>query len=407
MNRPGNKMTLSGVTTAAVAAAPFFAARGGPSKPKATKWRAAATGLVLLACISAACSSSPNGVPTQPASGTATAAAPAVAVSMAPVRSSSGCPGPNPSASGATTETITVAGAQRTYRRYLPEHADNRPLPVVIDLHPLGRTIDEQVKISAFEAAAARETFIVLTPQGAGTPANWSFAENAANVDVQFITSMLDEVEAAACVDTARVYAAGYSAGANLASALTCLRGDRIAAVGLVSGGTGRSGTCHPPRAIAVMIFWGKKDVLLPYCGGVGNIAFALIQNQPIPTAIPPTCPPANLFGFLPVDQAVSNWAAANGCDPNPNVAQVAVGVEQRDFGRCDQASAVRFFVVADGGHTWPGSKVMKAISDSATGAPSSQAGLAEAIGFTTDAIDATQLMWTFFQRYALTDITR
>lgn len=367
-----------------------------------------ATMCVLFgAILGAACSSSPNAVPTQPALGTATAAAPTAAVSMAAVRSSSGCPGPNPSASGAATETIAVAGAQRTYRRYLPEHADNRPLPVVIDLHSLGRTIGEQVEISAFEAAAARETFIVLTPQGAGTPASWSFAENAANVDVQFITSMLDEVEAAACVDTARVYVAGYSGGANLASALTCLRGDRITAVGLVAGGTGRSGACHPPRAIPAMIFWGKKDVMLPYCGGVGNIVFALNQNQPVPTAMAPTCPPENLFGFLPVEQAVGNWAAANGCDPDPNVVQVAVDVEEREFGGCDQAGAVRFFVVADGGHTWPGSKILQAISNSADGAPSWGAPLAEAIGFTTDAIDATQLMWTFFQGHALTDITR
>ena len=343
------------------------------------------------AIVGAACSSSPNAVPTQPASGTATAAAPTTAVSMAPVRPSSGCPGPNPSASGAATETIAVAGAQRTYRRYLPEHTDDRPSPVVIDLHGTTLNIDQQVAISAFEAVAARETFIVLTPQGAGTPATWDSTEDAANVDVQFITSMLDEVEATACVDTARVYVDGLSAGGLLASALACLRGDRIAAVGLVSG-IRRSGACHPPRPIPMVVFWGKQDVVGPYCGGVGNVPLALLQNLPRPTPSAPKCPPDNLFGVPPVEQVVGAWASANGCGPNPNVVQVAVDVEERDFGGCDQASAVRFFVVADGGHNWPGSKVMNEMSaDRDTWRPA------------TDTIDATQLMWTFFKGHALT----
>lgn len=291
------------------------------------------------------------------------------------------------------TETIIVQGAQRTYRRYLPGHTDDRPLPVVINLHGLTSNIDQQVAISAFEALAARETFIVLTPQAAGTPARWNLTEDPGNEDVQFIASMLDEVEATACVDTARLYVEGISDGGIMSSVLACLLGDRIAAIGLVSG-IKRSGECHPARAIPAVIFWGKQDRVLPYCGGLGNIVAALLTNQPIPTPSAPICPPDNLYGFPPVEQVVDAWATAGGCDPNPNVVQVAADVEKRDFGGCDQSSAVQFFVVADGGHTWPGSKVMEAISNTPAGA---------IIGFTTDAIDATQLMWTFFQAHALT----
>jgi polyhydroxybutyrate depolymerase len=368
-----------------------------PFSARRQKVHAVTMCVLFGAIVGAACSSSPNAAPTQPASVTATAAAPTAAVSMAPVRPSSGCPGPNPSASGAATETIAVAGAQRTYRRYLPEHTDDRPSPVVIDLHGATFNIDKQVAISAFEAVAARETFIVLTPQGVGTPTNWNFGkEDAANVDVQFITSMLDEVEATACVDTARVYIDGLSSGGSLASVLACLRGDRIAAVGLVSG-IRRSDACHPPRPIPMVVFWGKQDVVAPYCGGVGNVALALALNQPLPTPSAPTCPPDNLFGVPPVEQVVGTWASANGCGPNPNVVQMAVDVEERDFGGCDQASAVQFFVIAAGGHNWPGSKVMKEMSNAADGA---------AFRPVTDAIDATQLMWTFFKGHALTDGT-
>jgi polyhydroxybutyrate depolymerase len=289
---------------------------------------------------------------------------------------------------------MVVDGASRTYRRYLPEHAGGGPLPVVLNLHGLVSNIGEQVALSAFEAVAAREAFIVLTPQAAGALPVWSLTEDTANVDVQFLTSMLDEVEATACVDTARVYAAGLSEGGIMASVLACLHGDRIAAVGLVSG-IRRSGACHPPRPVPLVIFWGKQDTVLPYCGGLGNIVLAPIQSQPAATPNVPRCPPDDLNGFPPVEQVVGDWASANGCDPHPDATQVAADVEERDFSGCGHAGAVRFFVVADGGHTWPGSKVMEAISNSPIGA---------FFGFTTDAVDATQEIWTFFKGHALTD---
>ncbi len=291
---------------------------------------------------------------------------------------------------GATSQRVDASGVSRTYRRYLPDGAGTAPLPVVINLHGLTSNIDQQVAVSAFEALAATEHFIVLTPQALGTPTGWSLDEGANNSDVAFISAMLDRVEADVCVDESRVYATGISDGGIMSTVLACRMRDRIAAVGLVSGIT-RIGNCDDAPAMPMIVFWGKKDVVLPYCGGLGPIVSSLIAGKPLADAGPPMCPPANFNGFPPVEDALAKWVSADGCGATPEVAPAGSDVELRVFGGCRDGASVEFYVVADGGHTWPGSKLMEALSASPA---------ASIIGFTTDEIDATKLIWSFFQRY-------
>jgi polyhydroxybutyrate depolymerase len=284
-----------------------------------------------------------------------------------------------------------VAGAERTYRRYIPPAAGDGPLPVVVNLHGLLSNIGQQVSISGFEDLAASERFIVLTPQALGTPASWDMKLGAANADVAFIGQMLDEAEGAACVDAARVYASGLSDGGIMSSVLACAMPARIAAIGVVSGIVRPDG-CAPSRAIPVIAFWGKKDVVLPYCGGLGPIVSNLVQGKVQATPAAPSCPPASYQGFPPVEQVVGAWAHGDGCAASPELTQAADDVELRAYTGCRDGSAVRLYSVIDGGHTWPGSAFMEAVS---------RAGVA-IIGHTTDSIDATMLIWRFFQGYAL-----
>lgn len=61
----------------------------------------------------------------------------------------------------------------------------------------------------------------------------------------------------------------------------------------------------------------------------------------------------------------------------------VASDVERRTYPGCRDGTAVELYVIDGGGHTWPGSP----------GAP-------EKLGPTTTSIDATALMWAFFERH-------
>lgn len=293
--------------------------------------------------------------------------------------------------SGAETETIDVGGVSRTYRRFVPS-AHEGPMPVVVDLHGLLETIDIEREVTQFEALAESEGFVVLTPQGLGTPPGWDMAQSRANKDIPFINAMLDEVESGVCVDTARVYAAGISNGGMMSSLLACYEPQRFAAVGLVSGILHPS-DCDASRPMPMVIFWGKQDPTLPYCGGVGPGILALLRGTPVASAPPPKCPPDNSLGFPPVEDVVASWANSNGCGTDPARSAVAAHVERRIYPGCAKGAALEFYVIADGGHAWPGSKVMEAIDGTAAAA---------LVGHTTDEIDATKLIWQFFQRYAV-----
>ncbi len=317
------------------------------------------------------------------------------AVSTAPARPTSGChvlPAP---ATGEITETMTSDGVSRTYLRYVPPGVDPAtPLPLVIDIHGLGSNMTQQQQVTQFEQLAATQHFVVLTPNGVDS--RWNTVNALPNADVTFLTSMLDTVEAGVCVDAARVYSTGYSDGGLMSSVLACQLSNRVAAVGLVSGITHGPG-CKPTRPVPMIVFWGKQDLVLPFYGGLGQSLRDLLAGKPIPTDVTaPTAPVADQDGFPPVEQVVASWATTNGCPTTPVTVKAGSDVVQHIYAPCAQGSSIRFFVVADGGHAWPGSQVEHAAG---AAAPGHRAAI---IGFTTMQIDATRLIWSFFRGYAL-----
>ena len=358
-------------------------------------------GLVAIGCSSTKGYNGPAGIgdaATETTPTTALSATP-TAVSTAPARPSAGCPTPGgPEAArpakqtGAMDDqTVTGGGVTRTYRLYVPPSAGggDKPLPMVLNLHGLTSNITEQVAVSQFEALAATENFLVVTPQGAGDPAKWGFDNTPQNADLPFFTALLDQVEAQQCVDTARVYSTGISNGGMMSATLICQMGDRIAAVGLVSG-IREPDNCQPPDTPApLMVFWGTKDVVLPFYGGIGP---GLTGARPL---VAPDAPVANPGGFPPVEQVVREWASHNGCD-GPTAFPVGDKVEERVFTGCNGDVQIRFYVVTDGGHDWPGSKVLVG-----TNVPDDP--YHSILGNTTDQVDATALIWQFFKGYALT----
>ncbi len=321
------------------------------------------------------------------------------AVSTAPARPSPGCQnamaaaGPGPGAPTGTVlpdQKVTVDGVEHTYRLFVPPAVRDKPTPVVLNLHGLTSNIEQQVAVSQFEPLAATERFFVVTPQGLGTPTKWAFDNTPQNADLPFFNALLDQIEAQLCVDMARVYSTGISNGGMMSTTLVCQMGDRIAAVGLVSG-IREPDNCTPPDLPKPMIvFWGTKDVVLPFYGGVGP---GLTGAKPM---VAPTAPPADLQGFAPVEQVVGEWASHDGCNAEPTVFPSGVKVEERVFSGCTADVQVRFFVVADGGHDWPGSKLLIGLNK-----PDDP--YATSLGNTTDQIDATALIWQFFRGYALT----
>ena len=298
---------------------------------------------------------------------------------------SAGCQATSTATVGAFEDiTIDMAGTPRTYRRFVPKSATTGvPVPLVLDFHGLtGRSAQEAI-VTGWEARAEADHLVVVTPQGAGRVPSWTATPVDDNPDTAFIDALIDKTVAEQCIDESRIYANGISNGGLESSILSCKLPDRIAAVGLVSGIVVPD-VCKTVTPKPAVVFWGKLDCVLPYAGGLGPCLFGGKPGDK------PPAPNADGTSVPPVEDAVAAWAARNGCDPQPAVTNPGEHVEKRTYTGCQDDAAVELYVVANGGHTWPGSKIAAA-RDKDPNAPQ---------GITTMEIDATDLIWAFFQRF-------
>lgn len=88
--------------------------------------------------------------------------------------------------------------------------------------------------------------------------------------DVPYITQILDEMEAAYCIDTSREFLAGWSSGAWLAATMSCALGDRLRGIGMSTGGSQPElMPCTGPTA--ALMFVGTGDTNNPIAGDTGS----------------------------------------------------------------------------------------------------------------------------------------
>jgi polyhydroxybutyrate depolymerase len=303
---------------------------------------------------------------------------------------SPGCAGGTNSAPGTATDlTMEAAGKSRVYRQYLPTDVPpDRPLPLVVDLHGLLETREFQASMTGWEGLAAKEKFIVLTPQGLGAIPNWQSNTSDDNPDTIFLSSLLDKVKHDLCVDETRVYVGGISNGGLESSILVCKIGHEIAAVGLVSGITVPS-DCPEGRPMPVIVFWGKKDCVLPFYGGLGPCLVPPKNGEPATVPTSKVTPAPGLP--LPVEDSVAQWAERNGCAPDPTVEPYSEHIEKRVYNGCRDGDAVELYVISNGGHTWPGSQAILEVSKASKDSDG---------GVATTEVDATAAIWAFYQRF-------
>jgi polyhydroxybutyrate depolymerase len=159
-------------------------------------------------------------------------------------------------------------------------------------------------------------------------------------------------------VDRARVFSAGFSNGGFLSYRLACELGDRIAAIGPVSGVDGTEG-CPATRPVPVLHFHGTADAVVPYAGG-------------------------GLFGFPGAQASVDGWIARNGCAAGPEESFSNGEVRCASWTACAAGADVTFCTIDGGGHQWPGGE----------GLPGG--------GHTTTDIDASEALLTFFEAHPL-----
>lgn len=288
---------------------------------------------------------------------------------------SPGCDAAEPMAPGVSEQTMTSGGQERRYQLSLPDDYDGtEPLPVVFALHALTVDYHFAASMAGFDDMPARYDFIGVAPSGLldGPTPYWLAAEVDDNYDVEFIGDLLDSLEADLCIDEAAVYSTGMSNGGQMSSLVACTMPDRFTAVAPVAGVEFTDWCADGP--VPVMAFHGDADPVVTYEGG-GLNAEAISDIQFWKGDVP-----EGVQHHEGVDAAMANWAAHNGCDPEPTEERVAPSTRRIEWQGCEATTVL--YVAEGAGHTWPG-KPMPAFEAS--------------MGKGTTEIDASELIFEFF----------
>jgi polyhydroxybutyrate depolymerase len=357
--------------------------------------------VLVLAVACAGCSSSSDSSPSAGHTGSAAAVA-----AGAPVPSS-GCAQPEGPEVTSQREDLDVGGTARWYLLFTPSPgvpsptrptgststttgaASSVPRPLVLDFHGLeeGAVIHSTTTMTG--QLGQKDGFVVAFPNGTGNPVEWNTTdESQDNPDLRYVTAVLAQIESTQCIDTSRVYASGLSDGSFMVSLLACTMSDKFAAVAAVSG-LQLPVPCHTTRRVPILAYHGTADPILYFNGGIGTGTLNKVLGKAPPASgstTTTTLPPARLNG-PGYPATVKKWAEKDGCNSEATDTKVGSQVILRTY-RCPPGTAVEFYIILGGGHSWPGSQFSRSITS--------------ITGFTTFEINATEQNWLFFRRFQL-----
>jgi polyhydroxybutyrate depolymerase len=258
---------------------------------------------------------------------------------------------------------LDSGGLTRDYVLRLPDGYEQRSdWPLIVAYHGRGSTgaeVEGYSELSRLPAVVAYPNGEIGT--GDGYRQAWQGApyEPPGVDDVAFTSDLLDELQATWCVDPTRTYATGKSNGAGLVGLLACRLPDRFAAFAPVAGAfyPGTTEGCEDAGPVPVLDVHGTGDATIPYAGD---------PDRELPA----------------IRDWVQAWADRAGCDPEPSAKPTADDVTTYRWAGCDRM--VEHVAVTGGGHVWPGADVYSGG------------------GYVTHSIEASKVVWRFFQRHTL-----
>jgi polyhydroxybutyrate depolymerase len=274
--------------------------------------------------------------------------------------------------------TPIVNGHRRIVIVHVPTgYTGDAKVPLVLNMHGSGSTAAEQEGFTGMDSTSDADGFIVAYPQALipdGTGYDWNVpgvpligdipVPTGAADDVTFLTGLVSLLEHHYCVDSARVYATGFSGGARMASQLACDASTVLAAVAPVSG-LRRPSPCPATRPVPVIAFHGTADPVDPYDGH------------------------GQAYWIYSVPQAAEYWASQDGCSKVAARSTPGPGVTLTKYAACGGGAVVELYTIAGEGHEWPdGPHLDKRIT--------------RLLGPQSTAVDADSTIWAFFAAHPM-----
>ena len=253
---------------------------------------------------------------------------------------------------------IMSSGEKRHFYLYVPPSYDGNPTALIFNFHGYGSNSIQEEKLSGMSAKADEAGFIVVYPDG--NQAAWFTGPiPQGDADRQFVRDLAAHISSLYHIDPKRIYATGMSNGGGMANRVACNLADLFAAVAPNAGAYNYWEDCSPSRPIPVLAFHGTEDGVVPYEGG---------KSQDIAP---------------PIEAWASAWAERNGCASTPDITTPVDTVTMRSWSNCDENADVILYTLEHHGHSWPGTSV-------------------QLPGVTSQAINATDIMWDFFQAHPM-----
>ena len=255
-----------------------------------------------------------------------------------------------------TTESFNVDGQTRSYLKYLPVNLNpSEELPLMLCFHGGSGTAEDQLAVGDLREKADEERFLLVYPQALPDPndggsTNWQVVTSGdlpytlpnPHSDLEFVSSLIDEMLDMHNVDPSRVYAMGYSNGGGFVYDLACRLNEKVTGVGAVARtmyaeSHGECTVMHPTPVVTIL---GTNDFISSY----GGITYE-----------------GTLY-YHSADATHDLWIAENGLLPEAEVTALTdlnpsdnTSVELYQWRDEQNCRELAHYKVNGGGHDWPG----------------------------------------------------
>jgi polyhydroxybutyrate depolymerase len=276
---------------------------------------------------------------------------------------------------GLQARSVVVEGQKRCFWLYLPQTFTlNEPLPIVFSFHGFSSSPYGQMTFSGWNHIADQEGFAVVYPQGSGSPMRWdtiAAINSTEGNDAVFFEAMLADLNTHLGVEPGSIFVTGFSNGGAMTLRLICELGDHINAAGTVAAPVPDSlASCLPEKMVPLMSFHGTADPVVPFNG---QQMYSELQDK--------TGMLRSHFNLLAFLKWTRIWADIYQCAELSEISSYGDG-QISAYQRCANGTELVIVVIEEGGHTWPGGENIPFV------------------GKTSRDIDASKLLWSFFQTH-------
>ncbi len=283
--------------------------------------------------------------------------------------------------------SIMVNDLERHYVVHVP-HGDTfgKRYPVVIVFHGGGGKALGVMWETGWANKADVEGFLAVFPEGTPpdpsksghfvrNPQTWNdgsgrriVAVNQAVADIEFVLTMIGDLNQRFKINEDRVYATGFSNGASMSFRVARELSNTVAAIAPVAGSDWLVDK-QPDRVVPLLYITGTDDPLNPLEGGVIYIG-------------------GKSFGIKPsVKEMINRWVQLYGLTAESRVVYENDGTKGVSYRSKFGIDTVVFFTIEGHGHHWPGGR----------------SALPEWIsGNNTAKFNATDIIWDFFKKHSL-----